>query len=493
MLHIHRCASARVLADALAGMLATSTGNVFAAEVVAVPAKGIERWLAQRLSHVLGAGSAGSGVCANVHFPNPDALLDSALTADTTGTRRQMDPWDPQRAVWPLLEVIDSTGGRLGVRSAARSYQVATRLAEIFARYGQERPVMVQRWAAGADTGDDGAPLPEDLRWQPELWRGLRAAIGVPSPAETLPEALERLLVAPELVKLPERFSVFGLTRLAAARTAVLTTLARHREVHLWINHPSPVLWDAVAAGGGAGHPLSASMAREVICLQRRLAAATPGAVERVHPSPARPATLLGRLQETLAADRVADRTDRPALAPGDDSVVLHSCHGRARQVEVLREAILERLAADPTLQPRDVLVICPDIEEFAPLVAAAFTGPNPGADPAGSAGPNAEGGRGTHPVVRLRVSMADRSPRANNPLLDTAASVLKCWTWPAPKWCAAGSDSSPRTSRGCASGSVRPGSVGGSTPRTGRAGGSAASQPGRGVTGSTACCSGQP
>jgi exodeoxyribonuclease V gamma subunit len=162
MLHIHRSASAQVLAGALAGMLATPAGDVFASEIVAVPAKGVERWLAQRLSHVLGAGPAEAGICANVLFPNPDALLDSAAAMGNPGSTSGADPWDPQRAVWPLLEVIDSAGGRLGARLAdgGRAYPVAARLAEIFARYGQERPAMLCRWAAGEDATESGEPLP---------------------------------------------------------------------------------------------------------------------------------------------------------------------------------------------------------------------------------------------------------------------------------------------------------------------------------------------
>ncbi|WP_157195476.1 exodeoxyribonuclease V subunit gamma, partial [Nocardia tenerifensis] len=52
-LHIHRAERADILADGLAGLLATPLPDPFAAEVVAVPAKGVERWLTQRLSSVL--------------------------------------------------------------------------------------------------------------------------------------------------------------------------------------------------------------------------------------------------------------------------------------------------------------------------------------------------------------------------------------------------------------------------------------------------------
>ena len=60
-------------------------------------------------------------------------------------------------------------------------------------------------------------------------------------------------------------------------------------------------------------------------------------------------------------------------LRADDRSVQVHACHGPARQVDVLREVLLGLLADDPTLEPRDILVMCPDIETYAPLIAAGF------------------------------------------------------------------------------------------------------------------------
>ena len=71
--------------------------------------------------------------------------------------------------------------------------------------------------------------------------------------------------------------------------------------------------------------------------------------------------------------ERGGDGDARPLLAGGDDSIRVHSCHGRSRQVEVLRDAILHLLEEDPELQPRDIIVMCPDIEHFAPLIQATF------------------------------------------------------------------------------------------------------------------------
>lgn len=61
--HLHRAERTDLLADGLGRLLATPLPDPFATELVVVPARGVERWLSQRLSHVLGRGG-GTTACA---------------------------------------------------------------------------------------------------------------------------------------------------------------------------------------------------------------------------------------------------------------------------------------------------------------------------------------------------------------------------------------------------------------------------------------------
>src|SRR5690606_23110967 len=89
-LHLHRAQRTDLLAEGLGELLSSPLPDPFAQEVVVVPEQGIERWLAQRLSHRLGTGEGGGdGVCAGVRFLRPRSLV-TMLTG-----RDEDDPWLP--------------------------------------------------------------------------------------------------------------------------------------------------------------------------------------------------------------------------------------------------------------------------------------------------------------------------------------------------------------------------------------------------------------
>lgn len=491
MLSIHRAERADPLVAALADVLAVRFEDPFKSEIVCVPTKGIERWLSQQLSASLGTSPGpgrADGVCANIEFPFPGRLVGSAV-ADATGVDREADPWRPELAVWPLLEAVDtsldepwlaplaghlrsvaatatSAGGAAGAAPGGidtpikpdRRFTTVRHLADLFDQYGVHRPTMIDAWSRGDDTDAHGSPLPPDLLWQAELWRLLRGLIGMPSPAERLGAACTALRERPDVTDLPNRLSLFGLTRLATSYVEVLHALANHRDIHLFLLHPAPDLWERVSrARPEVSAPirrvddptvqlprnhLISTWARDAREMQLVLPGATrPPTVDHHHhghqddESIGEPSRLLARLQADVRADRPppgegilarhehggsSPKDQRMVLADDDRSIQVHSCHGRARQVEVVRDAVLHLLDGDPSLELRDIIVMCPDIDAFAPLIHAVFgSGEIESAEAADTATPRAGG------LPSLTVRLADRSLRQTNSVLAALSELL--------------------------------------------------------------------
>lgn len=432
-LFLHRATRTDELARGLAEVLATPLADPFTAELVSVPTPGVERWLSQTLAGHLGAAGQGDGVSAGIDFVRLEALVRRVVES-TLGIDPDTDPWHPERSVLALLRVLDAHLDQpwaAPIRKqldptlpTSRRYATAARVSRLFRSYAAQRPELLRQWRSGHAVDALGEPLDQHARWQHALWTALRDDLGGLDPVERIDRTVVLLHDEPRRADIPDRISVFGPTRLDAGQLAVLSALGRHRTVHLWLPHPSPVLWDRVAHATPAGdyervrsadptalipqHRLNRRLGRDARELQLVLGHWPHNA--QVTEEPVSEHTVLHRLQAAIQTD--AETPQRLPVAPGDDSIRIHACHGPDRQVEVLREVVLELLSDHEDLEPRDILVMCPDIDRFAPLVSAAFAvdGPVEGAG---------------HPGQQLRVRLADRSLREQNPLLGTLHTLL--------------------------------------------------------------------
>ncbi len=338
-LHLHRAPRTDLLAEALGDLLARPLDDPLAQEVVVVPAKGVERWLTQRLSHRLGVGSGGDGVCAGVRFLQPRSVVSLLLGRDAE------DPWEPDRLVWPLLATIDASLGEPWCATLAahlghgrtgedaelrrnRRYSVAIRLASLFASYAAQRPSLVTDWREGRDTDGAGRAVDADLAWQPELWRRLLGRVDAPAPDVRHATTVSALRAGGADLDLPPRLSLFGHTRLPATEVALLGALGEHRDVHLYLPQASPALWDALADLGGVvardedesarlvGHPLLASLGRDARELRRSLDGAGFPSGDAVPPTGGEPGSLLALLQHDLRDNHAPTIDERAGRQP---------------------------------------------------------------------------------------------------------------------------------------------------------------------------------
>lgn len=389
---VHRAPDAATLAAELAGRLGGTRPDPFGIDVVVTPHPHLRRWLTNELAQRL--GRPGEGICAGVSFVTPGRLLHDLG-----------DPvrfWQPRQLAWRLLQVsadhpdearLDQL--RRHLAGSRNPYRVAHRLAANFHRYLHWRPELVAGWLAGRDTDEHGADLSFDA-WQPVLWR-LAAADADPLAATA--GFLQRLRDEPAALPLPPELSFVQPDPLSPWWLDLLEAIAAHRQVHV-------SLVDDLTHGAPAPGPAARLTAFGRQAQSGLLARATVAPVT----SSRQPATTtLSWLQRALAGGVP------PSAPPPDGSVQVHGGHGLERQVEILRDTLTALLAADPTLEPRHIIVGCPNLAAAAPLIQAAFRLP-PGVP-------------GRHPANDFRVQIADRSSADVNPLVGALVHALQLVT----------------------------------------------------------------
>ncbi len=343
-------------------------------ETIVVPGPGMARWLSMELSRRF-------GVWANPAFPFPRALIERALDAIVPHPKNGLEfiaeslQWSVATALTDMLETDPFVPLRRYVGdddSGARRLQLCARIADVFDRYAIYRPEMVLSWERGEASGANAPP------WQPLLWREVVARHRPHMAARVRAFLQASHEDAGPVPDFPGRICLFGLSTLPPLYMDVLAGLSRRVSVHLFLLAPSDQYFadlrasrDRARAGDDArseGHPLLASLGRVARdfqqVLEARLDYREGGAVFE----PPEGHTLLARLQGDLL--RVERNPDPASL---DDSVRVHSCHAPLREVQVVRDQLLDAFQADPSLRPRDVIVMAPDIERYTPYVEAVF------------------------------------------------------------------------------------------------------------------------
>ena len=377
-LHLHRSNDLDALVVALAALPPLDPPDPFEPETLVLQTRGMERWLTMRLAEC-------RGVFAHGRFVSFDDLLDELMEVLVPAQRAAH--WRPGQLVWRIAEVLrnaprDPELGALAAwlasthatgdyaEEAALSDQIvqlAWRVAEVFHRYALHRPAMVEAWQLG-----EGEPGQE---WQPALWRRLAADIGAPHPGRRLALLVHALAEdTPLPAGFPRRLALFGHHTMVPLHVDALAALGRRMDVHLF--HP------AIGPGEGGDenvrkHPLRASLGRLLDHFDELRAASAPDALRYPHLVPPDEETLLGRLQSAIYHGPLKeDLRPEPSVlseTEGDRSLQFHSCASPLRQVEVLRDELLSLFVADPTLEPRDVIVMTPNMETYAPLIDAVF------------------------------------------------------------------------------------------------------------------------
>jgi exodeoxyribonuclease V gamma subunit len=439
------------LAEVLTLLRRAQLPSPLATDRILVPNMGLGRWLKMHIAEH-------EGIAANIQtvLPAPffwDVIADSlpGERPDSSAYRRENLRWHLYALLPELAEEVPEVGRYLAERPAeVRRWQLAERLADLFDEYLIYRRPMLLAWERGADEATPPG------RWQAPLWRALTSRLGRDHRARLLGELIQRVEhgEALDTTHWPERLYCFGLGNLPPDYLRLLYALGRHSDVHFLMHNPSDGYWgdiekrptalvplDGELAAAGlpgeaaafTGHPLLASLgyaARDFLRLIYSDEFADIRELELgealVYHPPGED-TLLHRLQSGVIT---MDATPTTAGLDDDDaSFQVHACHGALREVQVLHDQLLDLLAADETLEPREIIVMTPNVAEFAPAIEAVF-----GAAAGAAAGAGAVGTSAGNPRGRIPFNLSDRPRQGTHPIVLTFRTLLDLplWRWTA-------------------------------------------------------------
>lgn len=388
-----------------------------AEEVFLTQSQGMAQWIEYEL-----AMRSESGVAMALSFQLPSGFLwqvyRTVLGEEHVPKR---SAFDRAELIWHLFRRLpdwleDSAFALirefLHSNTPLAQYQLCLQLADLYDEYQVYRADWLSAWSEGKNcvfnARGEEIELPESDVWQALLWQKLmhllphehgRHRAGVHS---AFLEKMEKLTA--RIMGLPERIIVFGVSSLPAQTIEALAALSKCCHVLILVHNPCRYFWgdlqeDRALIRRALRHPsrymqtpalenlhlyaqpLLASFGRQgrdFISLldeydQPEKYRANFAKIDVFEDESHVPSTLLAHLQFDI--HHLNPLPSSPEILEDfDASISIHSAHSALREVEILHNYLLKLFdEADGQIEPKDVMVMTPDIEKYAPFVQAIF------------------------------------------------------------------------------------------------------------------------
>ncbi|MFH1076897.1 MAG: exodeoxyribonuclease V subunit gamma, partial [Pseudomonadota bacterium] len=410
-----------ILADALADTLNTPLPSPFDKEIIVVQSKGMERWVSLELAKR-------HGIAANIRFPFPNAFIEEVFEKafSSIPLAPLFDPQTLQWRIFDLLPLLASQSGfepvrsyLTGLQTPLKLIQLSERIADTFDQYLIFRPEMILGWEHGKDD-----------HWQAGLWRILTKDQKGRHRAALAKMLRERINSLGSIQGIPERVSVFGVSFLPLFHLEILAAISEFSEVNLFIMNPCKEYWGDIPSRREIkrirkrstaqaqsdqdlhleqGNPILASMGMTGRDFFDLILAFECEEAPQFEEPPCN--SLLSYIQSDILNlnDRPHTQSDlKTLIAEHDRSIQIHSCHSPMREMEVLYDQILSMFEDDPQLLPKDILVMAPDIEIYAPCIQAVFDA------------------QGDDDLKKIPYNIADRGMRRRSNVIDSFLAILE-------------------------------------------------------------------
>lgn len=426
MLVLHTSHKTEYLLEHLAKVVESHLPSPFDQEVFLIQSQGMERWLSQQLASKFGVWANAEFLFPGKFFDTMASKIDASLKTETFAREKMI--WRIESLLRNLEddEVFAPLRAYLqGEQVDTKRFQLATQIAQSFDQYQLMRPEFLHAWQSNQLATEQSSEV-----WQKALWLKLLANLDETERdhrGQMWQKAVSKMQSAPKeafATQLPKRISIFGVSTMPPIFLQFIQAIALHTDVHIYLMQPCRHYWGDIA---GVKETKLENITRKHFSEKRAEGSLSIAEDKLNHPL----LSLLGQQgrefhqllleegnvdwavdsfenfsavkQTTLTAlqDGILDNQRAQLSFPPDESLQIVSCHSAMREVQVLKDYLLERLNADHDLELRDIVVMAPDIGNYEPYISAVFED------------------------ERFRYAIADRSIRSSNEILDALLDLL--------------------------------------------------------------------
>lgn len=337
-----------------------------------------------------------------LHFPSR-LELSFAIEGELRAMIQRFPSFDlDEQSEWaPVMNHLNlQSSSALSRKMEKRLIALSDHVAQLFQEYGRFALDMVLQWEKGEMSG-----------WQPRLWRRLFK--------EKKEWGYSSRDLKSELISKDVTLNIFSISFISASEYFFLNQLSSLFPVHYYLLSPCAVFWSDIQSDRENAflekywqrkwgqnpdqlhhleellrdrNPLLANfgrIGREMVCqieesqAQVHALYALPAHVQELDPDLTLQEDLLLTRTEShltllhiLQADLLLMRNPQGTpfnLESDDRSIQLHLAPCRRREVEILYHNILKLMLDNPSLCPGDVIVMAPQIDEYAPYIESIF------------------------------------------------------------------------------------------------------------------------
>jgi exodeoxyribonuclease V gamma subunit len=349
--------------------LLVDNSRLFSESWIIIPNHSAKLWLQKSLARDL-------GVCSQIKFIMP-LSFNWEIIKNVTHSKYDHNVFSVDVLTWKIYQIIhqDAAFSSLKKDSLLSQFNLSEKLARTFLKYTDEHPQLINEW-------DENRVKQDNLhQWQSQLWLKILNQLSEHSPVALL----KKFNPDTDFNKDPAQIILFATEQLTTLQAETISKLAQKQDIHLMLSNPSPeIYWfDLVSEKQKqrkqyyhpksnemleVGNPLLASLGRLKMSLFDTFLNTETEAIELASQSVDHQTTLL----QSLVKD-IYFLQETPLIHPLDHSISVHSCHNKTREIEVIQDQILNHLNTKTSLNPEDIIVLAPDINDYVAPIHQAF------------------------------------------------------------------------------------------------------------------------